>query len=726
MDAGADGAPSVDAGPRPDAPPPPPPFAGTITGRVISGDGGVEGAIVGFGGHVDTALSGPDGDFTLVVVDPPVRLDQLALTAGKEDYYSAGVRVEDPAVPQQIAMEPLSITDDPDYEYKSADDWDSTPFCIHCHTYQRDSWAESTHSLSAKNPLLHDLYNGTAMNIASQSECEARGGTWRSGKAYGVDGSAMKCYVDGGSVLADLNPGVCGGPGQPTCDDPTAPPGNRPADLAPCGDCHAPGSRPYAPGATDLNAVDALSFDEGVLCDFCHKIRHVTVNDRPGINGAIELLRPGVAGPSGWAEPEVHFGPHTDVIVEIMDGSYQPQFRTSELCSACHQWLEAGFRPEDKPLVDPVKWPGGLPIQDTYDEWTQSPMASAGIQCQACHQPGAPWERSISQIGDLDPEPLGTLGWPRVFGEVRDHTFKGRPAPPSPGYVAAPGDPPVDVLRDPISVRVTPTRTPTTLDLQVRLSNSVAGHSLPTGTPSRALLLLVQAESAAGPVAATGGYTVPGFAGALESDVLGPGNTILSGDQLTLPRPWPAGVGPGSVIRFVAPSGVFADYPGIRWFGDPARTPAEKGMEIVEPVETAGVIAVSDNIVTLDRSLALPDGTLLYAGDPGPSTSLEVDDELPSGALAGAPGWAFGKVMRGSDGTLGVPFFRATDIASDNRIPAGAQVTTTHAFDVTGVAGDVTVTVTLLYRRLPYPRAMERAWPAVDQVRKQAVTVVPP
>jgi hypothetical protein len=724
-DGAADG--GVDA-PHADAPadaPVLPPFSGTLTGRVTSGGAGVQGATVRFGGQPDTATSGADGSFTLVVTNP-VALDQLGLTAGKRGYWNGGIRVTDPTAPQQIEIAPVSLVDNPAYVYKSPDVLDSTPHCIHCHPHQYQGWNQSGHSRAALDPQLHDLYNGTALYVTAQSDCEARGGTWRSGKAYGAAGAAAKCYVDGGAVLADLNPGVCGGPAQPTCDDPTAPAGNRPADVAPCADCHAPASQGHVAGATNLNDVDGLAFDKGVHCDFCHKIGDVLPNDLPGLDGAISLVRPGPPGPTGWSNPEMFFGPYSDVIVFFMGASIQPQFRTSEFCSGCHQWLAAGFRPEDKPLVDLVKWPSGLPIQDTYAEWSQSPQAAAGTHCQSCHEPGAPWENATVDFVGLPPDPGGTRGWPREFGEVRAHTFAPRPAPPDTGYVPAPGDVPVDQLRDPIDVVVEPSRTATDLDLTIRLTNTGAGHDIPSGTPSRALLLLVEAEGPVGPLEATGGYTVPAWTGALASGVLGSGGVVLAGNQLTLPSAWPAGVVAGSMVRFVQPSGTFADYPGTRWFADALRTPAEKGMEIVEPAATATVLSVAGDTATLDRSLALPDGTVFLAGAPAPAGPLAVDDELPVSALAGEPGWAFSKVMKQSDGTLFVPFFRAMDIASDNRIPAGAQVSTSHRFDVTGVAGDVTVTVTLLYRKFPYPIATLRAWPAVDQVRKRLVVTVPP
>ncbi len=698
-------------------------FSGTVTGRVVAGGMPVPGATVKFGGRPEAVISQADGTFALAV-DQPVRLDQLALTAGKVGYQSGGVRVDDPAAPQEIEITALFTFDDPTYVFKSPDAAQAAPYCIHCHPHQYEGWSQSEHAEAARDAQLHDLYNGTALGFADPAACAAAGGQWRAGKAWGVAGAAFKCYVDDG-LLADLNPGACGGPAQPTCDDPAAAP---PADPGVCADCHAPASDLHVAGGTNLNEVSGIAFEKGVHCDFCHKIRSVTVNERPGVNGAIELLRP-PPPTSIWSDPEVFFGPYSDVIIFFMGGSPQPQFRTSEICSGCHQWSEPGFRPADKPLIDPVKWPDGLPIQDTWHEWSLTPQAAAGVQCQQCHEPGMPWETGTLDLAGLLPEPYGIRGWPREYGEVRAHTFAARQGPLEPGMVEAPGDVSRVLLRDPISVAVEPARTAGQVSVTVRLTNGGAAHSIPSGTPSRSLILLVRAEALGAPLPAIGGYTVPAWTGAYVDGVLGPGESALIGDQLTLPAgaAWPADLAPGAVVRFVQPSGAYADYPGNRWFADPARTAVEKGMEIVEPIEEAAVVAAAGDTVTLDRALALPDGTAFHAGSPAPAAgSLSVDAEVPVTALAGAPGWAFGKVMRDRDGRDGVFFFRAVDIASDNRIPAGQTAVTTHVFDTTPAgAAPITVSVALLYRKHTWFTARARGWAAVDVPRLITTVTVP-
>jgi hypothetical protein len=105
---------------------------------------------------------------------------------------------------------------------------------------------------------------------------------------------------------------------------------------------------------------------------------------------------------------------------------------------------------------------------------------------------------------------------------------------------------------------------------------------------------------------------------------------------------------------------------------------------------------------------------------------VAVDDELPVSPVGGAPGYAFGKLLRDRAGDLAVPFFRAIDVVSDNRLPAGKTATTRHVFDATAAAGGpVRVTVVLLYRKTPWPLAHERGWTAVDQVRLVRTVTTP-
>ncbi|MCA9665264.1 MAG: hypothetical protein KC503_06740 [Myxococcales bacterium] len=701
------------------------PFVGTVRGIVVDTSAGqpIADAIVRFGGHSEIVKSQSDGRFTLVVAAPGVRLDQLALTAGKARYFSAGVEVKDPSAEQRIELRALTQTDNPAYDYiepgSLTNPVDPTPLCRHCHENQLRPFETSAHASAAKNPRLHDIYNGTASGITSEAACLAAGGSWRDGKAPGSSATvAKKCYVALGGVLSHLN-SDCGDAAQQTCDDPRRSAQNL---TGPCADCHAPGSKGHVAGKTDLNRVDAAAHANGIHCDFCHKIANVTVNDSPGVDGAITLLRPSsMKSGGGFSVNEVFFGPLTDVTTAIMGNVYQPQFDNAEFCSACHQWLSKGIRPADVANIDASKWPDGLPLQDTYYEWSKS--AKAGITpCQRCHMPARPYENATIDFKGEVPWTSNVLGWPRAFGEVHEHSFAPRLPALASGETVAPGEPPRDLLRAPIAITITPTRTASELRVDIALTNSGAGHSLPTGTPSRQLLLLVSADVGGTPLRASGGYSVPAWIGAALQSELGAGKATLAGDKLTLPTglSWPANAAQ-QVVRFVAPTTRFADYPATRWFD--GKTAQEKNMPVLEPRDEARIVSVAGQSATLDHAppaAASADGTRVLVGDALPDLARKVDDTFAVSALGGCAGWAFGKLMRASDGRVGVPFFMASDIASDNRIPAGATVKTEHVFDVSGAlaAGKaVRLRVVLLYRKYPWDRSRERGWVSNDAVR---------
>jgi hypothetical protein len=696
---------------------------GTVTDKATQEP--VEGAVVRFGGRAEIATTGKDGKYTLVVAAPPVVLAELALTAGKPGYWNVGRGVTDPSTAQDLELAPIGLVDNPSYVFKSPDKEDGNPYCIHCHIHQYMPWKESAHAHAAQDPFLADLYNGTAA-FATREACEAKGGAWKKGKAPGMPGSVEKCYVPQGGLLADLNPGVCGGADQPTCDDPDAPLSSRPANTSVCADCHAAASAGHVAGGTNINEIDDVTYQKGIHCDFCHKIQHVTVNERPGVNGALTLLRPGPPSFGGFSKPEVFFGPYMDVILSVMGASWQPQFRTAELCSACHQWSEPGFRETDQKLVDKEKWPDGLPIQDTYHEWANAP--SQDKSCQSCHMLAIDRTTSAFEHGEHQASVSGLSGWARAYGEVREHGFRVRPPVPETSYVTAPGDATVESLRNPLDVTVTPTRLGDRLEIALGLKNRGAGHSIPSGTPSRSLLLLVEASVESKPLPATGGYTVPDWVGALVTGSLGEGQASLVGAELTLPvgASWPAEA-KGSVVRFAVPSGEYDDYPGTRWFGKAARTPRDKGMEIAEPAGTATIVSMVGRVATLDASPVVPTGARFFVGAKVATEALQMDSEVAVTPLAGAPGYAFGKDMVDARGQRGVPFFRAIDIVSDNRIPAGATATTRHVFDTASARGkEIAVTVTLLYRKHPFPTAYERGWTAVDVVRLRKTLRVAP
>lgn len=128
-----------------------------------------------------------------------------------------------------------------------------------------------------------------------------------------------------------------------------------------CSSCHAPlavttGEIPAKKGA-DLTFLT----DEGVTCDVCHNVKEIREFHAGGGANASIILEEG----------EVRYGPLADPGENTVHTSEQVELhKSSKLCSACHTLIH----PHD-----------GLVIENTFEEWKNSPYAEAGIQCQDCH-----------------------------------------------------------------------------------------------------------------------------------------------------------------------------------------------------------------------------------------------------------------------------------------------------------------------------------------------------
>ncbi len=122
--------------------------------------------------------------------------------------------------------------------------------------------------------------------------------------------------------------------------------------------------------------------------------------------------------------------------------TWSPELSKSESCAACHQ----------------LTWPGAdVPLYDTYGEWTRSPQAVAGIQCQDCHLAAA----SESSLGN-------------------NHN------------VDVPAARALTILVDMPSAPVI--RGGEALNASIRILNTGAGHSFPTGSPWKQVVVEVYLE----------------------------------------------------------------------------------------------------------------------------------------------------------------------------------------------------------------------------------------
>lgn len=133
----------------------------------------------------------------------------------------------------------------------------------------------------------------------------------------------------------------------------------NPATVTVCSTCHTPLSEqiPHLQQGGTYQPNDAFDPDlqqAGLVCAACHVRQH----QRFGPPRRAEL--PPI--PAGTTLPHGGF-------------TEARAFLHSEFCKGCHQ-----FGPDDFAL-------NGKLIENTYDEWRQSPYAAQGTQCQDCHMP---------------------------------------------------------------------------------------------------------------------------------------------------------------------------------------------------------------------------------------------------------------------------------------------------------------------------------------------------
>ena len=244
-----------------------------------------------------------------------------------------------------------------------------------------------------------------------------------------------------------------------------------PGTAGNCATCHAPGAAVDAPFTTNMNALTPPESD-GVFCDFCHKVGGVYLNpatglpypNMPGVL-SMDLRRP----PAGQ---QVFFGPYPDV---PEPDTYLPLMRQSQFCAPCHAF---SF------------W--GTPIYQSFPEWLASPYAEEGVQCQDCH---------------MKPDPtVDHFAAPEKGGFARD--------PMTIPSHKQPGASDVELLRNTVDMSLTAAQRGSRIQVTVVITNTGAGHHVPTGHPARHMILVVEATDDRGrELTQVGGPMVPEWGG---------------------------------------------------------------------------------------------------------------------------------------------------------------------------------------------------------------------
>jgi len=249
-----------------------------------------------------------------------------------------------------------------------------------------------------------------------------------------------------------------------------------PGTAGNCATCHAPaaavrGSRTFmAADMNDLQGVEA----EGVFCEFCHKVGSVYLNPATGLpyNNAPGVLSMRLYRPQTGGAEQLFFGPFDDVTRRV---AYSDLQKKSQFCAPCHQF---SF------------W--GTPIYGSFREWLESPYPAQGIECQTCH---------------MKPTGVNYFVYPHKGGLIRD-----------PAVIAShlqPGAADADLLQNTVTMELQAEQAGGVVSVTVTITNTGAGHHVPTDHPGRHLILTVAAQDGqeqALPLQA--GSTVPTWGGA--------------------------------------------------------------------------------------------------------------------------------------------------------------------------------------------------------------------
>lgn len=427
---------------------------GQITGIVTDHSGPLSGATVRVQATSNATLSAADGRFTLTGLVPN---QPVVLTAWVPGYYIGG---GDSHLPEEegleLHLEAHASHDNPDYEWLSAfSEAGKEANCQNCHAdpdasssdLPFDEWRRDAHASSTQNQRFLTMYAGTDVH-GNQSPL-----------------TEYFCDRDYGCVPLPPDPSKSYyGPGYKL---------DFPDSAGNCAACHAPAAAVDIPYDVDPRALTGVG-DEGVACDFCHKIWDVRLDARTGL--PLENM-PGVLSFELRRPPDGHqffAGPFDDVAPG--EDTYSALQTQSQYCAPCHF---GSF------------W--GIQIYNSFGEWLESPYndPDQGQTCQDCHMPptGATHFTRLDKGGvERDPEQIFSHRMPGASDEK--------------------------LLQNAVTMTVTASLKGDEVKVQVAITNDQTGHHVPTDSPLRHLILLVEAMDGSGnSLSQSGGPTVPEWGG---------------------------------------------------------------------------------------------------------------------------------------------------------------------------------------------------------------------
>jgi hypothetical protein len=427
-----------------------------ISGVVRSEAGPVAGAVVRVQATDIHTHTDANGEFNFSGFDPE---ETVNLTAWVPGYFIAAAQDVSPSDSDvEIHLEAHAASDNPNYAWlpstvQPGEGEDQG--CAECHS---DASGGLTYTLPV-DEWLQDAHAGSALNL--------RFLTMYNGTDLEGNQSPPTRYAssrDYGSF-----------PLRPDLEQPYYGPGYKldfPETAGNCAACHTPAASVNDPYGVDPAAVSGV-VAEGVPCDFCHKVWDVRLDqyDLPFPN------MPGVLSYTFRRPPEGHqffAGPFDDVAPG--EDTYSPLQSTGQFCAPCHFG---------------VFW--DTLVYNSYGEWLASSYNEPenGQTCQDCHMP-----------------PLGNTHFalPEAGGQERD--------PDTIFSHRMPGASDEILLQNAVSMMVVARREGGQVLVEVEIVNDRTGHHVPTDSPLRQLLLLVQVSDANGvPLEQVDGPVLPEWAG---------------------------------------------------------------------------------------------------------------------------------------------------------------------------------------------------------------------
>ena len=458
-----------------------------FTGVVQDENGPLSGASVRIQATDFKTVTGEDGSFTLKGnnVKSPV-----TIVASAKGHFFDWISVTPDQTPVTLTLRRHHRSDNLEYP------WETSVNCGECHTAYLE-WQNDAHGNSATNHRFITMYQGTDIH-GNKSPLSDYG----AGFAKLPDFS-QPYYGPGFRTDFPERDGNCA-----ACHTPQA------SNMATTNNCAWSGCHSYvtAERSDELpNSISPMGLKgvaaEGISCDFCHKIGRVSLDpetqlpdvEKPGIL-SLSIYRPG-------PDEKLLFGTVDDVTREA--DSYLPLQAESAFCAGCHYGV----------FSDTL-------IYNSYGEWLASPYSDpeTGQTCQDCHMPPAKnYDLNLMASSVKSNLPLvqgSEWALPAVLPETERNYFvfpwkEGLYRDPQQVHNhQMPGASDPTLLRQAVTMKATAEVADGHLAVNVNITNDKTGHNVPTGSPLRNMILVVQAFAENGdPLPLLGGQQLPAWTG---------------------------------------------------------------------------------------------------------------------------------------------------------------------------------------------------------------------